>query len=88
MATDTDTLVYMANIVRNVPTTFAALGSPDLDVTPQFQTFLDMFANPDSHYKPTTAIGDGDPGGDQGRARGLAGQRIDDPQAALQGADR
>lgn len=60
MATDTPTLVYMANIVRNVPTTYAALDSPDLDVTPQFQTFLDIFKNPDSHYKPTTAIGDGD----------------------------
>jgi multiple sugar transport system substrate-binding protein len=60
MATDTPTLVYMANIVRNVPTTFAALESPDLDVTPQFQTFLDMFQNPGSHYKPTTPIGDGD----------------------------
>ncbi len=42
MATDTDTLVYMANTVRNVPTTYAALESPDLDVTPQFQTFLDI----------------------------------------------
>ncbi|MEO8292628.1 MAG: extracellular solute-binding protein [Actinomycetota bacterium] len=60
MATDTDTLVYMANNVRNVPTTFDALSSPDLDVTPQFQTFLDIFANPASHYKETTAIGDGD----------------------------
>lgn len=60
MATDTPTLVFMANFVRNVPTTFAALESPDLDVTPQFQTFLDIFANPASHYKPTTAIGDGD----------------------------
>lgn len=60
MATDTPTLVYMANNVRNVPTTLDALHSPDLEVTPQFQTFLDIFENPNSHYKPTTAIGDGD----------------------------
>jgi multiple sugar transport system substrate-binding protein len=60
MATDTKTLVYMANNVRNVPTTFDSLASPDLDVTPQFQTFLDIFSNPASHYKETTAIGDGD----------------------------
>jgi len=60
MATDTPTLVYMANFVRNVPTTFDALDSPDLDVTPQFQTFLDIFKNPSSHYKETTAIGDAD----------------------------
>ena len=56
MASDTDTLVFMANNVRNVPTTTAALESPDLDVTPQFQTFLDIFANPLSRYKETSAI--------------------------------
>lgn len=60
MATDTDTLVYMANNVRNVPTTIAALDSPDLDVTPQFQTFLDIFQNPESHYKAHSAIGSAD----------------------------
>jgi multiple sugar transport system substrate-binding protein len=60
MATDTDTLVYMANNVRNVPTTLAALESPDLDVTPQFKTFLDIFADPNSHYKEPSAIGASD----------------------------
>jgi multiple sugar transport system substrate-binding protein len=60
MATDTNTLVYMANNVRNVPTTHAALESPDLDVTPQFQTFLDVFENPLSHYKESSAIGSAD----------------------------
>ena len=60
MATDTDTLVFMGNFVGNVPTTFDSLQSPDLAPTPQFQTFLDIFQNPASHYKPTTPIGDGD----------------------------
>jgi multiple sugar transport system substrate-binding protein len=60
MATDTATLVYMANNVRNVPTTLASLESPDLDVTPQFQTFLDIFQNPLSHDKEPTAIGSAD----------------------------
>src|SRR5919204_543523 len=59
-ATDTDTLVYMANNVRNVPTTFASLKASDLDVTPQFKTFLDVFANPNSHDKPPTPIGSAD----------------------------
>ena len=59
MATDTDTLVYMANFANNVPTTFASAESPDLDLPPQFQTFLDAFANPASAYRPTTPIGDG-----------------------------
>jgi multiple sugar transport system substrate-binding protein len=57
MATDTNTLVYMANNVRNVPTTFAALESPKLDAPPVFQTFLDIFRHPQSHYKETSAIG-------------------------------
>jgi multiple sugar transport system substrate-binding protein len=60
MATDTDTLVYMANTVRNVPTTYAALDSPDLDITPQFQTFLDILTADGSHYKETSAIGQAD----------------------------
>jgi len=98
MASDTDTLVYMANIVRNVPTTFAALESPDLDVTPQFQTFLDMFADPLSHYKPTTRsvtatrrdrVGPGGLAGRQGhRPRGGApGGRRRGEQPAGRGAD-
>jgi multiple sugar transport system substrate-binding protein len=60
MATDTDTLVYMANTVGNVPTTEASLESPELVASPQFQTFLDIFAHPDSHYKETSAIGQAD----------------------------
>jgi multiple sugar transport system substrate-binding protein len=60
MATDTATLVYMANNVRNVPTTIASLSAPDLDLTPQFQTFLDIFQNPLSHDKEPTAIGQAD----------------------------
>jgi len=60
MATDTPTLVYMANNVRNVPTTLDSLQSPDLDVTPQFQTFLDIFKDTNSHYKEPSAIGASD----------------------------
>lgn len=60
MATDTDTLVYMGNTVGNVPTTYAALESPDLDASPQFQTFLDIFKNPGSRYKETSALGSQD----------------------------
>jgi multiple sugar transport system substrate-binding protein len=91
MSTDTDTLVYMANNVRNVPTTLDALQSPDLDVTPQFQTFLDVFENPLSHYKESSAIGSADQdilgsfaerwqAGDEDLDSGLqqAAQQIDD----------
>lgn len=60
MATDTETLVYMANNVRNVPTTFESIESPELDVTPQFQTFLEIFQHPSSHFKESSAIGAAD----------------------------
>lgn len=57
LSTDTEALVTASNSLRNVPSTLPALESEDLDVTPQFQTFLDIFANPDSHYKETTVLG-------------------------------
>lgn len=60
MATDTAALVYMANNVKNVPTTFAALESPDLSLPEQFQTFLDIFQNANSEYKGNTVIGSAD----------------------------
>jgi multiple sugar transport system substrate-binding protein len=88
MATDTKTLVYMANNVRNVPTTFAALESPDLDVTPQFQTFLDMFKNPNSHYKPTTPIGDGDQTAIAAVLEDWQAGKVTDVHAALQKASQ
>jgi multiple sugar transport system substrate-binding protein len=60
LATNTDALVAMTNSVRNVPTTYPALESPALDVTPQFQTFMDIFGNQGSHYKQTSEIGTAD----------------------------
>jgi len=60
LATNTDALVAMANSIRNVPTTYPSLESPDLEVPPQFRTFLDIFSNAGSHYKQTTDIGTAD----------------------------
>ena len=50
----------MANLINNVPTTFDSLKSPDLQFPKQFQTFLDVYQNPLSGYRPSTAIGDAD----------------------------
>jgi multiple sugar transport system substrate-binding protein len=60
MATDTDSLVAAANAIGNVPTTLPALESPDLSLPEQFQTFLDIFGNPGSHYKEMSIIGSAD----------------------------
>ncbi|MEV0776750.1 ABC transporter substrate-binding protein [Streptomyces sp. NPDC050433] len=48
MTTDTDAVVQFANGIRNVPSTLAALNSPDLDFDPRFKTFLDIAQHPRS----------------------------------------
>ena len=58
MATDTDTLVTMANTINNVPTTVESASSPDLELPEQFMVFMDIFNHPDSAYRPTTVIGE------------------------------
>ena len=97
MATDTDTLVFMANNVRNVPTTIASLSDPGLDVTPQFQTFLDMFQNagfdslqgavghrcvrPEHPDRVRRQVGGGQGDGPERRAGSSVAQQINDQLA-------
>ncbi|WP_248963290.1 ABC transporter substrate-binding protein [Sphaerisporangium perillae] len=52
LTTDTGALVSLSNALRNVPSTLPALQSPKLDKDPNFQTFLDIFANPSSSTLP------------------------------------
>jgi multiple sugar transport system substrate-binding protein len=58
MATDTETLVTMANTVNNVPTTVEAASSPNLELPEQFMVFMDIYNHPASAYRPTTVLGD------------------------------
>jgi multiple sugar transport system substrate-binding protein len=60
LATDTQIMVLMANLLKNVPTTFDALADPGLASDPHFATFLQIFQNPNSSYKQITPIGDED----------------------------
>lgn len=60
LALDTGAQEKLAETLGNVPTTFEALKDPKLTATPHFQTFLDIFANPDSAFKPITVIGQAD----------------------------
>jgi len=57
LTTDTDAVVKLSNLLRNVPTTEEALNSPDLEVDENFQTFLDVFSNENSATTPATAAG-------------------------------
>lgn len=49
MTTDTKAVVEFANGIRNVPSTLAALKSPDLKFDPRFKTFLDIAQHPKSN---------------------------------------
>ncbi|MEU6093501.1 ABC transporter substrate-binding protein [Streptomyces sp. NPDC047079] len=57
MTTDTDAVVGFANDIHNVPSTLAALKSPELKYDPRFKTFLDIAANPDSTTTPASING-------------------------------
>ena len=57
LATDTGALVKMTNEIRNVPTTTAALESPDVKPDEAFNIFLDIFANPNTRTTPITLVG-------------------------------
>ncbi|MFE9765408.1 ABC transporter substrate-binding protein [Streptomyces sp. NPDC005808] len=57
MTTDTDAVVGFANAIHNVPSTLAALKSPDLKYDPRFKTFLDIAANPNSTTTPASING-------------------------------
>lgn len=56
LSTDTDALVSFADALHNVPTTLAALKSPDLKLAkdPRFKPFLDVFAHPSSSSLPAS----------------------------------
>ncbi|GAB3680590.1 extracellular solute-binding protein [Actinocorallia lasiicapitis] len=53
LTTDTGSLVPLANGLRNVPSTKAAMDSPDLVKDDNFQTFLDIFAHPKTTGLPS-----------------------------------
>ncbi|MET9883679.1 ABC transporter substrate-binding protein [Streptomyces sp. NPDC006430] len=57
MTTDTEAVVAFANAIHNVPSTLAALESPNLQVTPEFKTFIDIARHPKSNTTPAQADG-------------------------------
>ncbi|MEV8591370.1 ABC transporter substrate-binding protein [Streptomyces sp. NPDC052012] len=59
MTTDTEAVVAFSNAIRNVPSTYAALKSPDLKTDPAFETFLDIAQHPESNSPPASVDGAG-----------------------------
>jgi multiple sugar transport system substrate-binding protein len=58
MSLDTDTLVELANGLKNVPSTKESLTDPKLEVDDKFKTFLDMYSSGKLLPNPSTQIGD------------------------------
>ena len=52
LATNTNYLVTLANALGNVPTTAGSGSSPNLDLGPQFPTFVKIWNNPNSSFYP------------------------------------
>jgi multiple sugar transport system substrate-binding protein len=57
MTTDTTALVTLAKGLKNVPSTVESLKDPELNSDEHFSTFMKVFQNPKSTFKPTTPIG-------------------------------
>jgi len=57
LTTDTDGMVAFGNAIQNLPSTNAALASPNLTSSPAFQTFLKISANPGSGGVPASSNG-------------------------------
>ncbi|MGY0061753.1 ABC transporter substrate-binding protein [Streptomyces sp. LZ34] len=57
LTADTDQVVAFANAIHNVPSTKAALASPELDSDPTFRAFLDIAQNKYSNALPPSING-------------------------------
>jgi multiple sugar transport system substrate-binding protein len=57
LTTSTDSVVKLANGIKNVPTLNSALKSPDLSADANFKVFLGIFGNPRSSTSPLSATG-------------------------------
>jgi len=57
LTTDTKAVVNFSNAIHNIPSTNAALASPDVDQDPAFQTFISIARNKDSNTTPSSING-------------------------------
>ncbi|MEO7059797.1 MAG: ABC transporter substrate-binding protein [Lapillicoccus sp.] len=57
LTTDTDAVVNFANAIHNVPSTKAALASPQVSQDPHFQTFVSIASNVNSNTTPSSPNG-------------------------------
>jgi multiple sugar transport system substrate-binding protein len=87
MTTDNDYLTTLAHGLKNVPSTTESLKDQQLQNDPHFKTFLDIFANAKSTFKPITPIGQTDTDLLGTFAEKWQAGKIPDLQAGLKGID-
>ena len=88
LTTDDAPLVKLSNELRNVPTTESSAQSPDLKPDPKFETFLDIFASPNTTTTPVTAAGSAAQELFNGFVSKWQAGRVDDLQAGLADIDK
>jgi multiple sugar transport system substrate-binding protein len=57
LTTNTKSVETLAELLSNVPTTYASLKDPKLTSDPHFKPFLGIFRNPNSRFYPLTTAG-------------------------------
>jgi multiple sugar transport system substrate-binding protein len=57
LTTDTKAVDTLAELLKNVPTTYGSLKDPKLTHDPHFEPFLSIFHNPQSRFIPLTTAG-------------------------------
>jgi multiple sugar transport system substrate-binding protein len=87
MTTDTNYLTTLAHGLKNVPSTFDSLKDQQLQNDPHFKTFMDVFQNPKSTFKPITPIGITDVNMFDTFAQKWQAGKVSDLHAGLQGLD-
>ena len=88
LATDTGALVKMTNGIRNVPTTSEALSSPDIKPDPEFNIFLDIFANTNTRTTPITLVGSANQDLVDSFVTKYQAGKVDDLEAGLANLDK
>ncbi|MEU8818016.1 ABC transporter substrate-binding protein [Actinoplanes sp. NPDC048796] len=57
LTTDDQAVIKLAGLLKNIPTTTAAIADPGLQSDANFKTFIDIFSNPNSSTTPPSASG-------------------------------
>jgi multiple sugar transport system substrate-binding protein len=81
-------MAQLSNGLRNVPTTESSAKSPDLKPDPKFETFLKIYASPNTTTTPVTAAGSANQELFDSFTNKWQAGRISDLEAGLTGIDK